>query len=136
MRIRRTHGKSNPNGHDRIKNFFENTWLPELLALLISLISLITVIGLLAAYDGQDIARWQFPEGITLNAVISAFSTVSKGFLVVAVSAGLGQWKWLLFRKGDRTLKAFDVLDRSSRGPWGSTQLLFASKLKFVISEA
>ncbi|KAL9621357.1 MAG: hypothetical protein Q9160_004248 [Pyrenula sp. 1 TL-2023] len=136
MRIRKIDKKLSSKARDRLGNLFENTWLPELLALITSLASLIVIIGLLAAYDGQDISCWHFPEGITLNAVISTFSTISKGFLAVAVSAGLGQWKWLWFRKEERTLKAFDVLDRSSRGPWGSTQLLFISKFKYEIEEA
>lgn len=115
---------------DSFKTSFANSWLPEFLALLISLLSTVVIFGLLTAYNGQDITRWHFPAGVTLNAVISTFSTISKGFLAVAVSAGLGQWKWLWFQRRSRSLKAFAAFDRSSRGPWGSMQLLFSTKLK------
>lgn len=116
--------------YNYVKTLFDDTWILEFIALAISLAFNTAIVVLLGAYNGQDLARSSFPAGITLNAMISTFSTISKSFLAVATSAGLGQWKWLWFRHERRTLKTFDVLDQSSRGPWGSLQLLFTSKLK------
>lgn len=115
---------------DHLNTSFENSWLPEFLALGLSLASTSVIIGLLFAYDGEGLARWRFPGKISLNAVISTFSTISKGFLAVAVSATIGQWKWLSFRPTKRTLESFDALDKSSRGPWGSAQVLIAPKVR------
>ena len=116
-----------------VRKCFDDTWLPEYLALAISLGSTFTIIGILAAYDGQNIAYWHFPYSISLNAVVSTFSTIAKGFLAIAISAALGQWKWIWFRRNERRLKEFDVIDSASRGPWGSFRLLVTAPQRWVL---
>lgn len=106
----------------------DRKWLPEYFALLISLLAIAAVIGILARYDGSDFATWHFAYNISINAVISTFSTIAKGFLAIAVSAGIGQWKWIWFKQNERSLNDFDILDKSSRGPWGSFLMLFHTR--------
>ena len=111
-------------------NSFDHKWLPEYLALIVSLTAIAAVIGILAKYNDSNLATWYFPYNISINAVISTFSTISKGFLAIAVGAGIGQWKWILFTKKERSLDNFEILDKSSRGPWGSFLMLFQTQGK------
>lgn len=44
--------------------------------------------------------------------------------MLLAVTASIGQAKWLLQRKDAQNLMGFNIIDKASRGPWGSLQLL------------
>lgn len=98
-------------------------WRLELLSLLLSVVSFVAVIVVLALQDGKPLSQWAFPASI--NTVISVLGAVSRTCLAFAVSACIGQqkWNWLRIRKDE--LRAFEMFDDASRGPWGGLKLLW-----------
>lgn len=101
---------------------FYNGWTLEYLSLLGSLCSLAVNFVLLAHFDNKPIFDTKI---ITLNAIISIFSTISKGWLLLAVAEALSQCKWIAFAKSRRRLIDFETINQASRGPFGSVKLLF-----------
>lgn len=106
-----------------------DTWVWEYLATTLSLAAMASIVGVLAKFNGQDIATWTFPYNITINSVIATLNTVSKSLLAFVISAAIGQWKWILSSKHTLRLSTFGFIDRASRGPLGSLQLMWDAKM-------
>lgn len=116
-------------------------WLMEIISWTFSALCMITIIGVLFAYDGNELPEW--PLGLTLNGFISALSASAKAALLLPTAEALGQLKWSVsfsldlrrrkrlttirnwFSTESRSLIDFEVLDQASRGPMGSVLLLF-----------
>ena len=114
------------------RNFFSqwtNTWIWEFIAIALSLGLIASVVGVLAAFNGQNLSTWTFPYNVTINAVISTLNTLSKSFLAFALSAAVGQWKWICAKQQPLRLKSLGHIDRSSRGPLGSLQMIWDAKV-------
>ena len=102
-----------------------DTWVTEYAALCGSLVSLTVIVVLLAHFDRRPI----FDSGIiTLNTIVSIFSNISKGWLLLAVSEAISQWKWIAFSQRRRRLIEFEWLNQASRGPLGSLRLLLRTR--------
>ena len=99
-----------------------DSWIKELSALLISLLSLLCIFVTLRIHDGRPLPSW--PLSITINAVVSLFSTVMGMTLLVPLTEGISQAKWLWFRQY-HPLSDMGVYDRGSRGPWGALEMLW-----------
>ena len=97
-------------------------WKLELWALIGSIFSFIAMIVLLAVFDGRPIFDW---KRVTLNAIVSVLSVSMKASLTFAVAELIGQWKWILFSRGSRRLMDFERIDLASRGPLGSSRILW-----------
>ena len=100
-------------------------WKWELLAAIGSLLFLVALLGLLAAYNNQPIFDW---HRLTLNASVSILSTASKTALLYIFAEAIVQWKWILYACRSRPLLDVQRIDAASRGPWGSTLLLWLGK--------
>ena len=101
----------------------QQKWWPwEVGCWLSSLALLLAVIAVLSAFEGKTSPHWKF--GITVNALVSVFATVNVLLLTIVVGAGMGQLKWIWFRRHARSLADFDILDQASKGPTGSLMLL------------
>ncbi|OAL44010.1 hypothetical protein IQ07DRAFT_636453 [Pyrenochaeta sp. DS3sAY3a] len=109
----------------------KDTWVFEVLSFLFSIACLIGSVVILRVYDGRSLPEW--PYNISLNTLISLLSTFMVMSLIVPISAGLSQCKWLWFvdtergrgkTKGARYLADFGAFDMASRGPWGCLLLL------------
>lgn len=96
-------------------------WKFELWALVGSVLSFAIMVVVLAIFDGRPIFDW---KSVTLNAIISVLSVAMKASLTSAVAELIGQWKWILFSRGERLLMDFERIDMASRGPWGSLRVL------------
>jgi hypothetical protein len=77
-------------------------------------------------YDGKAIPKWKM--GITINAFISIFSGFAKSALLLPTAEALGQLKWNWFRRSEKKMMDFEILDSASRGPWGSFVMLARTK--------
>lgn len=109
-------------------------WLWEVASLILSVFALVAMATLLIVYQGRALNDWPY-RSITINAVISLLSLVSKASLLLAVTQALGQAKWLLISQtpGRRNqvnrpahkLVDVQIFDDASRGPWGALRLLF-----------
>lgn len=68
------------------------SWLPELIAVLVSVGSLLAIVAVLRREDGKPISDWSL--AIPLNAVIATLGTMARTSLAFALSACVGQQKW------------------------------------------
>lgn len=95
-------------------------WATELLSLSISLASLITIVGLVQSRDQRPLPDCP----ITINALVSVFSSIFKAALLLPAAETIGELKWLWF-SDVRALKDIEDFDLASRGPRGSLRFLF-----------
>jgi hypothetical protein len=110
-----------------VQYLMSDSWTLEYVAMAISIIALICIAVMLSLYDKKTLSSWS--HVISLNTVLSTLGTIMKGFLMIPVCSCLGQLKWLWFSRNAQALHDFQLFDQASRGPWGSTLLLF--RLKF-----
>ena len=105
-------------------------WVAETARILTSASLLITLTVLLAIYDDKTMFDW---KGVTLNAVVSVLSTVSKAALLYTTSELISQWKWVVSSRTRRPLIEFQRIDVASRGPLGSSEIIWRSRTMYVI---
>ena len=98
-------------------------WLWEVASLAVSVLAMIAVIIILLRVNNMALVDWTFP--IQPNSMVSVFMTISKSALLVPIAECISQSKWFQFHQAPRTLHTLQEFDEASRGPWGSTQLLF-----------
>jgi hypothetical protein len=106
-------------------------WWWETWACIGSLASFLATAGLLAAFQGKSQPEW--PYGITLNSAVSWLSTIIKGFLLVPSTTCISQSMWISYSKGSQSLDRLRIYDSASRGPWGSLELLWTLRARYVL---
>ncbi|KAI0436476.1 hypothetical protein F4803DRAFT_223442 [Xylaria telfairii] len=106
----------------RSSQWANDRWLFEIGALLISAATLGGIVVTLTLHADRPLPQWPF--GITINALVSTLSTISKSALLMALGAAIGQRKWIRLSRGVNPLSDLEVYDEASRGPWGSLSLL------------
>ena len=106
-------------------------WLLELTACGGSLLMLMATFTFLHNYDGAEQPDW--PYGITINSVISWFTTIMKALMFVSVASCLSQANWVHFTKSSHPFKDYLVYDSASRGFSGSLQLLFSRQVGYIV---
>lgn len=99
-------------------------WRWEVLASFFSLACMATIIGLLTAFDGRSLHDWKMPTGITPNAAVSIFATLSKSAMLLVLGEGISHMKWIYFQQRNQRLLHMQTFDEASRGPWGALLLL------------
>jgi hypothetical protein len=100
-------------------------WMWELFGAVGSAVALIGIVITLRVFDGKRQPSWQ---GVSLNSVISWISTIAKVFVLMPITSGLGQLKWVWFAKGKQPLSDLQIFDSATRGISGSVQLLWRLK--------
>ena len=100
-------------------------WIYEVVCTITSIASFAAICGVLIVADNKSQARYIYSE-LTLNGLIALLTTLMRASMMVAVGAALGQQRWNWFARQTRELRDLEVLDEASRGPWGSTKLLFS----------
>lgn len=100
-------------------------WWQEMLCCLISVVALVILTIILKKFNSQPLPDW--PSGITLNTVLACIATICRSALLVPVTEGLAQAKWVWFKQ-PRPLKDFEAFDKASRGLSGSLSLLSHTK--------
>ncbi|KAK4231501.1 hypothetical protein QBC38DRAFT_224397 [Podospora fimiseda] len=101
------------------------TW--EVLSTLLSVACIIIVAAILKAYDGKKPPS--VPGDISLNAIVSVLSTISKSSLIFSVSAAIGQMKWDWYEHEPQRLYDLEIFDEASRGPLGAAKLLLRRQI-------
>lgn len=120
-----------PVGHRRGIGASLRIWKWELVSLLISYLSFMAIIAVLAAFQGKLLSSWG--GLISINAIIAILATIFKAALVLPVTEGISQLKWLWLFQEQRSLVDVDRYDQASRGAWGSVLLIarqFSEKKK------
>jgi len=111
---------------ERLSAWFRRFWLLETLWCLVGLACAAAIIVVLAQYDGNKAPEW--PLGISLNTFLAFFASVAKAALLVPVTEGLGQLRWIWFTGTPRRVYDFELFDSSTRGSFGSLRLLLSLK--------
>ena len=57
-------------------SWYHDWWFSEILGIILSLSSIVAIIAILARYNGRPVPNW--PYKITLNSMLSVFSSISK----------------------------------------------------------
>lgn len=96
-------------------------WVPEILWCGVGLGCGAAIVAVLAQYDGNRPPEW--PLGITLNTFLAFLATIAKAAVLVPVTRGLGQLRWVWFTK-PRRVDDFELFDGATRGAFGSMKLL------------
>lgn len=115
-----------------ISRILVDSWIWEALCWVLSVACLIAIVIILHTYDGQPIPQWR--SGITLNAMVSVFTSIAKAALLFPVAESISQLKWVWFSMKSRELQDFVTFDNASKGIWGSVLLLCTPKAKSVCS--
>jgi hypothetical protein len=98
-------------------------WRWDFLALCFACALLAAGIAILASYNGLGLSEWH--ASISINTIVSTISTVAMFTLMNPLGGALGQCKWLLFSRSQRTLSHLGHIDGASRGPYGSIKLFY-----------
>jgi hypothetical protein len=104
-------------------------WIAEFLYWIFALACFLGIVGTLAAFDGHKVPEWR--GGITLNTIVSLLAAFATFSLVVPITSGLGQSKWLWLLK-PRHLDDFEAIESARNGPAGSVRLLLRGKGGYV----
>lgn len=116
--------------------FSSDWWIWELIGIIGSAAALIGLIVLLHSVNRKRQPMWggqihciktvcrKSPQ-VSLNSVISIISTVAKICVLIPVTKGLGQLKWVYFTEKDRVLADFETFESATRGLSGSAMLVW-----------
>ncbi|KAF2088718.1 hypothetical protein K490DRAFT_55353 [Saccharata proteae CBS 121410] len=108
-----------------VEDLWGSWWLFELSSWVLSAIFLAVIIAVLATCDNKPLPEWPF--SITLNTFLSVFASLMKACMVIPLTEGISQLKWLWFNKAGK-LKDIQTFDEASRGTWGSVKLLVSTR--------
>ena len=97
----------------RVTTSFVDSWVRELLVILLSVIAFVFIIVLLRKYDDHILSR--LPHDVTLNFIVFIIATVAKSTLLLVVASSLGQFKWLWMFFKQRRLQNLQIFDEVSR---------------------
>jgi hypothetical protein len=98
----------------------------EIISWCFSAVCMVIISTVLLHYDGKPIPTWKLGP-FSIGAFISVFSGFAKSALLVPTAEALGQLKWDWFRS-EKKMIDFERLDKASRGPWGSFNLLVRTR--------
>jgi hypothetical protein len=102
---------------------FMREWYWEVFTWFLGSAALVAIIVLLVVFGNQPLDHWRLPM-IQITTVVTALAQTAMATLIVSVSSCIGQLKWVWFGES-RTLNDIQVFDDSSRGPAGSSLLLW-----------
>lgn len=94
------------------------------------------MISFLVPMDQQPVPNWVLSQSVrghtigfslSINSIISIFSTVVKSLILIPVAASIGQLKWLWFSDGHK-LSDFQRFEAARSGPLGAVLLFWAMK--------
>ena len=105
-------------------------WIKEISAMLISILSLLCIVVILRIHEGRRLPDWPF--SITINSLVSIFSTIMGMTILVPLEQCISQAKWHWFQEY-HPLADMDMYDQGSRGPWGALRMLWGIRWKCVV---
>ncbi|CUS07400.1 unnamed protein product [Tuber aestivum] len=122
-------GKSSPAFPLHTKKRRVDYWAWEWLAILISFLAIVASTIVLLLFNDKAIPAWSWSSsGISVNAILSLLSTLSRASLLVPIDECMGQLMWLWFSKRERRLADVEVYNQASRGPLGALKLCWRQK--------
>ena len=124
---------------DEKLSFVDKWYIWEVGGVLISAAAIMTIIALLLWLDGKEIPNWGYTTpatrvsapktiSISFNSVLSWISVVGKIAILIPITKGLAQLKWVWFMQQERRLDDLEKFDSATRGLSGSARLLWRLK--------
>ncbi|KAF9640040.1 hypothetical protein BFW01_g11846 [Lasiodiplodia theobromae] len=113
-----------------VSKYYQNWWFWELAGAILSAVCILAVVVLAYNINKTLLSAWKLPS--SPSTMISTFITIAKTAMLLPVSEGLSQLKWLYFwinRSKHRPLGDIEAFEDASRGPWGS--LLIFGRIGF-----
>ncbi|KAI5858150.1 hypothetical protein BZA05DRAFT_331567 [Tricharina praecox] len=111
------------------------TWWFEFVCLMSSATAIAITTGLLIHFDGREIPAWATAgSGLSLNSILSVFSTMSRASLLVPIDQSIGQLYWLAVSKQGRQLSEVELYNEAARGPYGAMRLLWMKRGTGLVS--
>jgi hypothetical protein len=104
----------------------QDWWLIELLGLVLSVLAFAAIVIILRVFEGHALPDWRYH--ISLNTFLALFITIATAGLMIGISEGLSQQKWIWFMHIQRPLADFQKYDDASRGG-----ILSGSKLLWTL---
>ncbi|KAF2622936.1 hypothetical protein BU25DRAFT_414706 [Macroventuria anomochaeta] len=101
-------------------------WWEELVSVAIGLVCTFSAITILAYMDRRSMRDWRLP--IQPNSLVALLATLTRAALVYPVSECIGHLKWVYFER-PRPLNFMNAFDIASRGPLGTSKLLWTTRL-------
>lgn len=96
---------------------------------MVSFLAIAATAVVLILFDGQPIPDWSLgAKGVSVNAILSLLSTLSRASLLIPIDECMGQLMWLWFASKERRLADLEIYNQASRGPLGAAKLLWRQK--------
>ncbi|KIW00387.1 uncharacterized protein PV09_08096 [Verruconis gallopava] len=109
----------------------DRLWLFEVFSWLLCTLGLVAIAIILSVTQDKPVPSWTAHNRhtgvkftVTINSVISLFSTLVKSTLLIPVVASLHQLKWIWF-KDERPLAHIKMFEGAGKGPLGSVILIW-----------
>jgi hypothetical protein len=116
-------------------------WVGELIGVVVSAIFIVSIAVLLYFYDGQPAPSWSYTyhgrvarlqdkaAHLSFNAILSLLSTAVRLCLVIPITSGLAQLKWVWMAEKKRALTDLTDFEAASRqGVLDSIKLIWRLK--------
>jgi hypothetical protein len=111
-------------------------WHWEWVAIVVSFLAIAATSVVLVIFDGKPIPAWSWTStGISVNAILSLLSTLSRASLLIPIDECMGQLMWLWFASRERRLADLELFNQASRGPLGAAKLLWKQKGMCVLPQ-
>lgn len=118
----------------------DDYWKWEIGGVVGSALALMGIIIFASHYNDGPTPIWSMPVNkynktftVTMNSILSLLSTIAKICVLIPVSKGLGQLKWIWFAKKERSLRDIETFESASRGLTGSALLMWKLKFRYDI---
>jgi len=104
-----------------------NLWWWEAICCIIALGSLLAIVATIRTHEGKPLPQWRY--GLTVNAIIAAYTVILKAAAGLVLAEGISHLKWIAVAQ-PQALSTFAAHDNASRGPLGALQLLWKNQFK------
>jgi uncharacterized membrane protein len=94
----------------------DDWWIWELFGVVVSAIAIVGIAILLFFFNGKPAPRWShyIYHGQSFNAILSALSIVARICLLIPITRGLAQLKWVWFAEKRRVLTDLTYFEAAS----------------------
>ncbi|KAJ5353986.1 hypothetical protein N7541_006550 [Penicillium brevicompactum] len=113
--------------YKRHSMFSSKEWLSESMSIIAALSCLVGIAVIFFQMHNKPLSAWR-PLIPSLSTTISILTTASAAAIMYSVSAFVGQYKWIYFKKKPRELANFGKIDDVSRSTLGSLKWLVTTK--------
>ncbi|KAK5012648.1 hypothetical protein LTR39_004042, partial [Cryomyces antarcticus] len=111
----------------------DDWWLWEVIGVVSSAAALIGMVIFLNHFNNKEQPVWAYTYNkktdqalhVSLNSILSILGTVARICVLIPVTKGLGQLKWVWFAEKERVLTDFDKFEAATRGLTGSAMLMW-----------